>query len=66
MKKIKIGDKVKIRKDLVLWKTYGGLMLDPKMLKFLGSEVTVFDGSDNMYLVRENTHVWTKEMLDLE
>lgn len=66
MKKIKIGDKVKIRKDLVLWKTYGGLMLDTKMLKFLGSEVTVFDGSDNMYLVRENTHVWTKEMLDLE
>ena len=66
MKKIKIGDKVKIRKDLVLWKTYGGLMFDPKMLKFLGSEVTVFDGSDDMYLVRENTHVWTKEMLDLE
>ena len=66
MKEIKNGDKVKIRKDLVLWKIYGGLMLDPKMLKFLGSEVTVFDGSDNMYLVRENTHVWTKEMLDLK
>ena len=66
MKEIKNGDKVKIREDLVLWKIYGGLILDPKMLNFLGSEVTVFDGSDDMYLVRENTHVWTKEMLDLK
>lgn len=66
MKEIKNGDKVKIREDLVLWKTYGGLVLAVGMLKFLGTEVTVFDGSDGMYLVRENTHIWTKEMLDLK
>ena len=58
--------KAKVKKHLVPWRVYGGVVFLPEMQPFLGKDVHIYDGSDNMVLVNENEHVWTYEMLDVE
>ena len=41
MKEFKIGDEVRIRKDLKAGKEYGGVIVIPPMLKYCGKKTTI-------------------------
>ena len=65
MTKYKIGDKVKVRKDLVVGERYnGGTTFNSDMEKFKGKTLTIssnykdVDGSEDRYNVKENCWCW--------
>lgn len=64
MKELKIGDKVRIRKDLKAGKKYGGILFVPHMLKYCGKKATIknqpcFDGG---FCLNEFSYFWSPEM----
>ena len=65
MSKYKVGDKVKIREDLVGGETYGGLTTVSDMAELKGKEVTIkrtsCSGNDE-YRIKELGYTWTNEM----
>lgn len=62
--KFKIGDKVRVRKGLVLDKYYGGVRCDSTMAKMGGRVLTINCVKSSHYEVEENTFYWTDEMLE--
>ena len=64
--KFKVGDKVRVRIDLVPHEVYGGLtFLDGNMSKYAGQICTIKEVSiDNRYFVNENPFIWSGEMLE--
>lgn len=71
MKKFKIGDKVKLKKGLVIRERYGGIMLQSFMaFRGIGTVVECVSESDGFYKVRFIKHdlypyVYSAEMLEL-
>lgn len=66
MTKFKIGDKVKVKKDLIPGKAYGNVSFVPSMRNMCGKIVTIKDfypDNYNMYL-KEVDYLWSPEMLE--
>jgi len=63
--KYKIGDVVKVRKDLKAGKTYGKDVAVSPMMKFRGRAVTISSKANGTYHVKEDKDkwYWTDEML---
>lgn len=65
MSKYKVGDKVKVREDLVVGKTYGRHITINSMVELKGREVTiksVHNGEE--YRIKELGYTWTNEMFE--
>ena len=66
--KYKVGDKVRVRKDLRANKVYGGLATVRGMMSFCGKEVTISKVLYNGYELLEDgflvKYSWTDEMLE--
>lgn len=62
----KVGDTVRIRKDLVADHQYGPEMLVGQMLKYLGREAKIETVSNNVYCldIDKNGWSWSEEMLE--
>lgn len=66
MGKYKVGDKVRVRKDLKANESYGNETFMPEMKKFKGKKVTIAKVHGNRYYIREDKNKWnyTDEMLE--
>ena len=64
--KFKVGDKVRVRKDLVLNHTYGNYFFVSIMEKFKGKIVTIISVCNNRYEIEEDNKrcYWTDEMFE--
>ena len=66
--KYKVGDKVRVREDLSIDKTYDGCYVTPSMTVFLGKTVTIHKVREgiNRYEIEEDygTWNWTDEMFE--
>nr|DAK13108.1 MAG TPA: NifZ domain [Caudoviricetes sp.] len=62
--KFKIGDKVKVRKELVADEYYGDVICDIIMVRIGGRVLTINSVKRNFYIVEENSFYWTDEMLE--
>ena len=63
--KYKVGDKVRVRKDLEIGKCYGGVYFRKDMLSLLGYSLTVSSVNSNGFYVMDNySRYWTDEMLE--
>ena len=64
--KYKVGDKVRVRKDLEVGKNYGHYNVVEDMEKYKGKEFIINEVSRSYYrLKNENWYCWTDEMLEL-
>ena len=66
MSKYKVGDKVKIREDLIVGKRYGSEIFVDDMAEFKGKEVTiksVYNYSEE-YRIEELGFTWTDKMIE--
>lgn len=63
--KYKVGDKVKVREDLIVGREYGGWVFVEEMAEFLGKEV-IIEGviSGACHTVCGNGWHWTDEMFE--
>ena len=66
MSKYKVGDKVKVREDLVVGEKYGKHIAIDDMVEFKGKEVTIKTVIDNNfgYGIEETNYTWTNEMFE--
>ena len=62
--KYKIGDKVKVRKDLVPNSEYGGVCYVEFMDKFKDKECVITNMDDTSYRINNSEFWWTDEMLE--
>lgn len=63
--KYKVGDKVRVRKDLVVDKKYGGIFLFDTMSLFKGKLMTIKKIDDEGFCnVKENGYHWSIEMFE--
>jgi hypothetical protein len=67
--KFKIGDKVRVRKDLIVNNYYDGVYFNSGMIGYLGKTATVTSdnaegNSDRYYLDMSGSWVWNDEMLE--
>lgn len=66
--KYKVGDKVRVREDLLTKERYGSCSVAPLMVMFLGETVTIRKVHENInwYEINEDygTWVWTDEMFE--
>ena len=65
--RFKVGDKVRVKEDLVVDKRYGTYFFVEKMEKFKGKEFIVestFDYDEAYFLDGDNNWSWTDEMLE--
>ena len=64
--KYKVGDKVKVRSDLVEDSVYGDNDVVSEMLKFLGNIMTIKQVDEQCYYLEEDDErwCWTDEMLE--
>ena len=62
--KYKVGDKVRVRRDLEEGETYGGWNALEDMVKMRGEIVTIRRVRSSAYELEENNLMWTDEMLD--
>ena len=62
--KYKVGDKVKVRSDLRVGKSYGEHAFVHDMFKFRGKIVTIESVWKQGYRIEEDTYWWTDEMLE--
>ena len=64
--KYKVGDKVRVRKDLEVGKDYGNHDVVEDMKKYEGKEFIIDEVRRNYYRLKdENWYYWTDEMLEL-
>ena len=64
--KLKIGDRVKIREDLIAGKMYGGLTLWDNMYDYKGSEGKIVRATyGGFYCLEGIPYGWSREMLEL-
>lgn len=64
MTKFKVGNQVRVRKDLEVGRSYGHNTFINSMKKYLGEILTITKTDCNDYEVKENTWNWTDEMLE--
>ena len=62
--KYKVGDKVKVRSDLRVGKSYGEHTFVHAMFKFMGKIVTIESVWEQCYRIEEDAYWWTDEMLE--
>ena len=62
--KYKIGDKVRVRKDLVPDSEYGGVCYVEYMDKFKDKECVITNMDDTSYQINNSEFWWTDEMLE--
>ena len=62
--KYKIGDKVRVRKDLVPNSEYGGVRYVEFMDKFKDKECVITNMDDTSYRINNSEFWWTDEMLE--
>lgn len=64
--KYKVGDKVEVREDLEIGKTYGKLTFSVQMREYKGQIVTIETADDDGYQIEEDelNWYWTDEMLE--
>ncbi len=62
--KFKVGDKVKVRKGLVVDKFYGGVRCSHTMARMGGEVLTISRIADSYYDVDEYEFCWSDEMLE--
>ena len=62
--KYKIGDKVRVRKDLVPDSEYGGVCYVEFMDKFKDKECVITNMDDTSYRINNSEFWWTDEMLE--
>lgn len=62
--KYKVGDKVKVRSDLRVGKSYGEHTFVHDMFKFMGKIVTIESVWEQGYRIEEDIYWWTDEMLE--
>lgn len=66
--KYKVGDKVRIRKDLNINKEYNGVNVNEEMMSWEGEEVTISEvlAEDNGYEIEEDDgyFLWTDSMFE--
>lgn len=60
----KIGQKVKVRKDLNRHTLYGGIVAMSTQVALVGKEVIIRDCRDGDYFVEGNEWRWTNEMFE--
>jgi hypothetical protein len=60
----KVGDKVKVRSDLRVGKSYGEHTFVHDMFKFMGKIVTIESVWEQGYRIEEDAYWWTDEMLE--
>lgn len=65
MAKYKVGDRVKIRRDLESDTYYGNVIFVRGMIPFLGKEAVIKSvATDNSYLLDDSSWTWTNEMFE--
>lgn len=62
--KYKVGDKVRVRKDLENGIKYGVTGVTEEMTKLKGRIVTIKEVNEYTYRIKEMTYVWTDEMFE--
>lgn len=62
--RFKVGDKVRIRKDLVAGKVYDGYTFTMSMEKYKGRILTIDTVDYNSYYLKEVGYCWTDKMLE--
>lgn len=63
---LKIGDRVKVREDLIVGRKYGGLNLWENMYDYKGSEGKIVRVTPaGFYYLESNSYGWSREMLEL-
>ena len=63
--KYKVGDKVRVRTDIVEYSEYGGELFLGGMKSFVGKVVTINRLINDKYIIREdNGYKWTDEMFE--
>ena len=62
--KYKVGDKVKVREDLVAGKLYGSCVFNSQMYKYRGGVTTIKGVKDDYYYLDKCNWSWTDEMLE--
>lgn len=62
--KYKVGDKVKVRSDLELYKVYGTDSFTSRMEEMKGKTVTIAHVSEDKYSIKEFGYGWTDEMFE--
>ena len=62
--KYKVGDKVRVRKDLVPNSEYGGVCYVEFMDKFKDKECVITNMDDTSYRINNSEFWWTDEMLE--
>ena len=62
--KYKIGDKVRVREDLIEYERYEEVLFVPSMSSFKGKIVTIYNTTDIGYKIKEDSkrYYWTDEM----
>ena len=60
--KFKVGDKVRVRRDLEVGKSYNGCYFESSMAKLKGKVVEIEDLDSDSYFIKEDKYYWTKEM----
>ena len=63
--KYKVGDKVRVRKDLIPGNKYGNVLYVSSMDKFKDEECTITNMDDIAYQINNCGYWWTDEMLEL-
>lgn len=63
--KYKVGDKVRVRKDLISGNKYGNVLYVSNMDKFKDEECTITNMDDIAYQINNCGYWWTDEMLEL-
>ena len=62
--KYKIGDKVRVRKDLEPGKLYGGIVYTSNMDKFKNEECVITSIHSKTYNIKDSDYEWTEVMLE--
>lgn len=64
--KFKVGDKVRVRNDLVVKQLYGYAYFSPQMVGFKGKEFTIksVNNINKYYTLKEVPFSWTDGMLE--
>lgn len=64
MGKFKVGDKARVREDLEVGKTYGGVYFGDFMEAYKGKIGTITECSNNYYRIDKRVWQWSDEMLE--